>query len=86
LREIKIRNYTCGLLATILGLSLYSYYVRELFASLALFSAAFFFLTLVVLAAFLVWYATRQLVSWTGPASQNVFAFSRRLVAAYARR
>jgi hypothetical protein len=34
LREIKIRDYACGLLVTIVGLGLYSSYVRELMAAL----------------------------------------------------
>ena len=84
--EIKIRTYTCGLIATIVALSLYSYYVRELLASLALFSLAFLFLGLAVLCTVLVWYASVQVISWTMPASRNAAAFSRRLIAAYARR
>ena len=86
LREIKIRYYTCGLMVSLVGLSLYSFYVRELFASLALFSMAFFFLALLVLGTLLLWYATEQLANWTVPVSRNVMAFSRRLIAVYARR
>ena len=37
----------CGLGLVIVGLGLYSYYVRELLASLALFSVVFFFLAVV---------------------------------------
>ena len=85
LREIKIRDYTCGLIVTIVGLGLYSYYVRELMAALTLFSVAFFSLALVGLAAFLVWSASVQVAIWARPASQSLFAFSRRLLAAYAR-
>jgi hypothetical protein len=85
LREIKIRDYTCGLLVTIVGLGLYSYYVRELMAALTLFSVAFFFLALVGLAALLVWSASVQVAIWARPASRNVIAFTRRLIAAYAR-
>jgi hypothetical protein len=85
LREIKIRDYTCGLVVTIVGLGLYSYYVRELMAALTLFSAAFFFLALVGLGALLVWSASVQVAIWARPASRNVIAFSRRLIAAYAK-
>jgi hypothetical protein len=85
LREIKIRDYTSGLIVTILGLGLYSYYVRELLAALTIFSLAFFFLALVVLGALLVWCASVQVAVWVRPASRNVIAFSRRLIAAYAR-
>jgi hypothetical protein len=85
LREIKIRDYTCGLLVTIVGLGLYSYYVRELMAALTLFSVAFFFLALVGLGALLVWTASVQVAIWARPASRNVIAFSRRLIAAYAK-
>ena len=38
--KIKIRDYTCGPIVTIVGLGLYSYYVRELLAVLTLFSVA----------------------------------------------
>jgi hypothetical protein len=34
-------NYTCGLAAAMVGLGLYSYYVRELLAALFLFSDFF---------------------------------------------
>jgi hypothetical protein len=85
LRETKIRDYTCGLIVTIVGLGLYSYYVRELLAALTLFSLAFFFLALVGLSALLVWCASVQLTIWAGPASRNMIAFSRRLIAAYAK-
>jgi hypothetical protein len=85
LREIKIRDYTCGLIMTIVGLGLYSYYVRELLAALTLFSMAFFLLALVGLGALLVWCASVQVAIWASPASRCMIAFSRRLIAAYAR-
>jgi len=85
LREIKIRDYTCGLIMTVAGLGLYSYYVRELMAALTIFSVAFFFLTLVGLAGLLIWTASVQLTIWARPASRNVIAYSRRLIAAYAK-
>ena len=85
MREIKIRDYTCGLIVTIVGLGLYSYYVRELMAALTLFSIAFFSLALLGLAALLVWCGSVQAAVWARPASRNVLAFSRRLIAAYAR-
>jgi len=85
LREIKIRDYTCGLIIAIVGLGLYSYYVRELVAALTLFSIAFFSLAVTGLAALLVWCASVQAAVWARPASRNVIAFSRRLLAAYAR-
>src|SRR6202035_5822266 len=70
LREIKIRDYTCGLIMTIVGLGLYSYYVRELMAALTMFSVAFFFLALVVLGAFLAWYVSVQVAILAWPASR----------------
>jgi hypothetical protein len=85
LREIKIRDYICGLIVTIVGLGLYSYYVRELMAALPLFSVAFFFLALAGLSGLLVWSASVRLAIWARPASRNMIAFSRRLVAAYAK-
>jgi hypothetical protein len=84
LREIKIRDYTCGLIVTIVGLGLYSYYVRELLASLALFSVAFVFLALVALGALLAWSASEQVAIWIRPESRNMAAVSRRLIKAYA--
>jgi hypothetical protein len=69
----------------IVGLGLYSYNVREFLASLALFTAVFFFLGLVALAVFLLWCASVQVAIWTPPASRNMIAFSRRLISAYAR-
>jgi hypothetical protein len=85
LREIKIRDYSSGLIVTIVGLGLYSYYVRELLAALTLFSVAFFVLALVVLGALLVWSASVQVAIWAGPASRKVIAFSRRLIAVHVR-
>jgi hypothetical protein len=85
LRTPKIREFACGLVVTILGLGFSSYYIRELLVSLALFSAAFLFLALSVLAAILLWWASEQLAGWSGPASRKVLAFSRRLIATYAR-
>ena len=85
LRTLKIRECACGLVVTILGLGFSSYYIRELLVSLALFSVAFLFLALTVLAAILLWWASEQLAGWSGPASRKVLAFSRRLIATYAR-
>ena len=85
MREIKIRDYSCGLIVTIVGLGLYSYYVRELLTALTLFSVAFFFLALAGLGALLVWCASVQVAIWARPASRNVIAFSRRMIAAHAR-
>ena len=85
MRENKIRDYSSGLIVTIVGLGLYSYYVRELLAALTIFSVAFFFLALVGLGALLVWCASVQVALWAMPASRSLIAFSRRLIAAYAR-
>jgi len=85
LRKPKISGYTCGLVLTIVTLGLYSYYVRELLASLALFSVAFLFLALVGLGAFALWCAAEQVAIRTRPLSRNVVAFSRRLITAHAR-
>ena len=82
MREMKI---SCGVVVTIVGLGLYSYYVRELVVALALFSVVFFSLALVVLGAFLIWCASEQVAIWTLPLSRNVVAFSRRLITAHAR-
>jgi hypothetical protein len=85
LRKLKAIEYTCGLSVVIVGLGLYSYYVRELLASLLLFSVAFFCLGLVALGAFLIWYASWQLAFWTGPVSRHMVAVSQRLITAYER-
>lgn len=83
--EIAARDYTSGLILTIVGLALYSYYVRELLAALTLFSVAFFVVALVGLGTLLMWCASVQVAVWARPASRNVIEFSRRLIAAYAR-
>lgn len=85
MREIKIRDYSCGLIVTIVGLGLYSYYVRELMAALTMFSVAFLLLALAGLGGLLAWSASVQMAIWAGPASRNMIAFSRRLIAAYAK-
>ena len=85
MRELKATEYMCGFGVVIVGLGLYSYYVRELLASLVLFSVAFFFLGLVALGMFLVWCASVRVAIWTRPASRNLIALSRRLITAYAR-
>jgi hypothetical protein len=85
LRKFKAIDYTCGLSVVIVGLGLYSYYVRELLVSLFLFSAAFFFLALAVVGAFLIWWAGGQMATWSRPAARNMIVFSRRLITAYAR-
>ncbi len=78
-------KWTCGLVVAIAGLDLYSYHARELLVSLALFTAGFLLLVSIALAAVFLWWASEQLANRTGPASRKVIAFSRRLIAAYAR-
>ena len=86
MREPKaIIGYACGVSLLIVGLGLYSYFVRELLASLVLFTGAFFVLGLVALVAFLIWCAGEKVAIWTQPASRNMIAFSRRLIAAHAK-
>ena len=85
LREIKTKKYSWGIAVAIVGLGIYSFHVRELLAALTLFSAAFLLLALVVLGAFLIWSASRLVANWSRPASRNVIAFSRRLIAPYSR-
>jgi hypothetical protein len=84
LRTLRISQCACGLAVIILGLGFCSYSIRELLASLALFTIAFLFLALTVLAAILLWWASEQLANRSGPASRKVIAFSRRLIAIYA--
>jgi hypothetical protein len=55
----------------IVGLGFYSYYVRELLASLVLFTAAFSFLCLMTLGAFLIWCACKKVAIWIRPALPN---------------
>jgi hypothetical protein len=75
----------CGLVVTTLDLGLYFYYVRELLAALILFSVAFFSLALAGLSAGFICYAGAQMAIRGRPLSQNMVAFSRRLIAVYAR-
>jgi hypothetical protein len=76
LGKIKIRNYTCGLAVTIVALGLYSYYVRELLASLLAFSTLFLAVGLIVLGAVLAWYASKQVVLWSRLAPRNAIALT----------
>ena len=76
LGKIKIIDYTCGLAVTIVGLGLYSYYVRELLASLVLFSLVFFSVGLVALSVFLAWYASKQVALWSRSVSRSAVALA----------
>jgi hypothetical protein len=67
------------------GLGLYSYHVRELLASLVLFTIAFFFVGLVALGVFLIWSLSEKVAIWTQSASRNAIALSRRLITPYTR-
>jgi hypothetical protein len=75
-----------GLILMVAGLGVWSYHVRELLVFLALFSAAFFCLALSAVGAVLVWWAGEQTATWSVPASRDLIAFSRRLIATYGRR
>jgi hypothetical protein len=68
----SIYGWAMGVLAV--GLGLHFYYVREMLASLALFSLLFFSLGLVVLSVFFVCYAGNRAAIWAGPASRVVIA------------
>jgi len=85
LSRINIIKCTCAAGITISALDLYSYYVHELLVSLVLFTAVFLVLALATFAAVFLWWASEQLANRSGPASRRVIAFSRRLIAAYAR-
>ena len=76
LGKIRIRNYTCGLAVTIVALGLYSYYVRELLASLVLFSALFLVMGVIVLGVIVAWYASEQVALWSRLASRNAIALT----------
>lgn len=58
------------------ALGLYSYYVRELLASLFLFSTLFLAMGLLVLGAVLAWYATEQVAFWSRLVSRNAIALT----------
>ena len=62
-----------------MGLGLHFYYVREIVASMILFSVVFFSACLVVLSGFFVWYAGRQIAMWGRPASRNTITASPNL-------
>jgi hypothetical protein len=76
LGKLKALECTCGLGVMIAGLGLYSYYVRELLASLFLFSLVFFSLGLVVLSVFLAWCASKQVALWSRSASRNAIVLA----------
>jgi len=85
LHKMKVLEYTCGVSVLILGFGLYSFYVRELLASLALFTGAFFLLGLACVGMFLLGWGAVQMIRRARPASRDMVAFSRRLVAVYIR-
>jgi hypothetical protein len=76
LGKLKALEYTCGLGVMIVGLGLYSYYVRELLASLFLFSVLFFSTSLVALSVFLAWCASKRVALWSRPASRNAITLA----------
>lgn len=61
---------------TIVALGLYSYYVRELLASLLLFSALFLTMGLIVLGVVVAWHASEQVALWSRLASRNAIALT----------
>jgi len=73
------RNYAWATGVMIIGLGLHFYYVRELVASMVLFSVLFFSLSLAVLSVFFVWYAGEQVAMWARPASRNAITLLRNL-------
>jgi hypothetical protein len=74
----RTSNYLWTMGVVAVGLGLHFYYVREMLASLALFSLFFFSLTLVVLSVFFVCYAGNQAGLWAGPASRAIMALFQR--------
>lgn len=70
----RTSNYAWAMGAVALGLGLRFYDVREMLASLALFSLLFFSLGLVVLGVFFVCYAGNRAATWAGLASRAVIA------------
>ena len=85
MRELKKMEYTCGLIAVIAGVGLYSYCVRELLASLVLFTVAFFLLGAAALGVFLIWCASEKAVIRSAPASRKIISLSRRFIFTYSR-
>jgi len=70
---------------TILGASVFYFYLRELLASFVLLGGGLFFLGLVALTSSFVWYLGKQAAVRALPASRNAIAFSHRLILAYAK-
>jgi len=64
-------SYLYGIAVMIAGFSLHFYYVREVAASMILFSLASFGLTLIALGAFLMWHAGKQVRIWARPAARQ---------------
>jgi hypothetical protein len=58
------------------ALSLYSYYVRELLASLFLFSTIFLAMGLIVLGVVVAWYASEQVALWSRVESRDAIALT----------
>ena len=74
--KIKILEYSCGLSVVLVGLGLYSYYVRELMASLVLFGAFFFSAGLLIVSVFLLWGATKRAALWGSTTARSTLALA----------
>ncbi len=64
---------------------MFLYYLSELLVFLVLLGAAFLLLALIIAAVILLWWAIEWMASHARPALRKAIAFSRRLIAPYAR-
>ena len=71
----RTSNYLWAMSVVAAGLSMHFYYVREMLASLALFSLLFFPMAAVVLSVFAAWYGCNQAATWAGPTSRALTSF-----------
>jgi hypothetical protein len=74
LKKLKVLAYTSGVSVITVGFGLYSYYVREVLASLFLFSAFFLSMGLAVLGLFLAWSVSEQVATWSRPALRSAIS------------
>lgn len=81
MRGLKTTECTCGLIVVVVGFGLYSYRVRELLASLVLFTMGFVLLGAAAFGAFLIWFASDAIAVRTAPASHKLVTLSRHFIA-----
>jgi len=77
--RLNVSNFAWAIGVIFAVLGLHFYYVREIVASMVLFSVMFFSVGLAVLTVFFIWYAGNRIVVWARPADVNAAVLPRPL-------